>query len=131
MGNKPVVQEAAGQPLIVFWGRGFTQLLFAVTHEADDTDPMRLTFIAAATTVLPIPALAAGSTQPTWQTTPQGQLVLRAFRNAPYPHPSRAQRFKGRATTFPADPHYTDSTIGIFIPSGYAPGDAVDYVVHF
>src|SRR5947209_738180 len=66
---------------------------------------------------------SAQATQPSWQTTPQGQLVLRPFPHAPYPHPSREHGFKGRATTYPADPHYVDSTVAIFIPAGYIDGD--------
>jgi hypothetical protein len=65
--------------------------------------------------------------QPEWQKTPEGQLILRPFQNAPYPHPSRTNGFK----SFPADPHYIDSTVGILIPAGYREGEAVDYVVHF
>src|SRR5579864_7706619 len=71
------------------------------------------------------------ATQPAWQSTVRGQLILRSFRNAPYPHASREAGFKGRATTYPAFPHYTDSTVGIFIPTGYRPGETVDYIVHF
>jgi len=65
--------------------------------------------------------------QPAWQNVPEGQLILRPFKNAPYPHSSREHGFKD----FPREPHYTDSTVGIFIPAGYRAGDAVDYVVHF
>jgi hypothetical protein len=82
------------------------------------------------TITLPL-ASWAQATQPSWQTTPHGQLILRPFPHAPYPHPSREHGFKGRSTTYPADPHYTDSTVGIFIPAGYVQRDAVDYVVHF
>jgi hypothetical protein len=71
------------------------------------------------------------TTQPSWQHLPQGELILRPFANAPYPHPSREHGFKGRATTYPADPHYVDSTVGVFVPAGYATADTVDYVVHF
>jgi hypothetical protein len=73
----------------------------------------------------------AQTTQPAWQAIPDGQLILRPFANAPYPHASREAGFKGRATTYPKEPHYTDSTVGVFIPAGYVAGDRVDYVVHF
>ena len=76
-------------------------------------------------------ALGAQTTAPAWRKLPQGELILRPFANAPYPHPSRAEGFKSKRTTYPADPHYLDSTVGIFIPAGYVPGDTVDYVVHF
>jgi len=72
------------------------------------------------------------STQPTWQQTEFGQLILRPFASAPYPHASRDAGFKGREKEFPRDPHYTDSTVGIFIPSHFvARDDAVHFVVYF
>src|SRR5436190_22370151 len=73
----------------------------------------------------------AQTSRPVWQKTADGMLILRPFQNAPYPHPSRKDGFNGKSTTYPADPHYTDSTVGIFIPAGYSPGETVDYVVHF
>jgi hypothetical protein len=76
-------------------------------------------------------AALAQSSKPTWQTTPYGQLILRPFANAPYPHASRENGFKGSSTTYPREPHYVDSTVGIFIPRDYAAGETVDYVVHF
>jgi hypothetical protein len=76
------------------------------------------------------PALAQTS-KPTWQKSPLGELILRPFDSAPYPHQSRENGFKSKTTTYPAESHYMDSTVGIFIPEGYVPGDTVDYVVHF
>ena len=76
-------------------------------------------------------SVSGQATQPVWQNLPQGQLILRPFVNAPYPHPSREEGFKGRGTMYPKDPHYVDSTVGIFVPAGYTPGATVDYVVHF
>jgi hypothetical protein len=62
-----------------------------------------------------------------WKKTEHGEMILRPFEHAPYPHPSRDQGFRN----FPHEPHYVDSTVGIFIPSHFKPGDTVDYVVHF
>src|SRR5205085_9184519 len=95
-------------------------------RRCDMTRPLTFSiFVLISTTLM------AQTTHPSWQKTPQGQLILRPFANAPYPHPSRANGFKYKSTTYPADPHYVDSTVGIFIPDGYEPGDTVDYVVHF
>ena len=80
-------------------------------------------FIAA------MPATAQ-SAAPEWQKTPEGDVILRPFANAPYPHKSRENGFKGRETSFGSE-HYTDSTVGIVIPTGYTPGDSVNYIVHF
>ena len=79
------------------------------------------------TAVVALAGNSFGQTKPAWQQLPEGQLILRPFENAPYPHSSRENGFKN----FPRDPHYVDSTVGIFIPADYQPGDAVDYIVHF
>ena len=72
-------------------------------------------------------AAASAATQSTWRDTPEGQLILRPFKTAPYPHASREDGFKN----FPKDPHYVDSTVGVFVPKTFKPGDTVDLVVHF
>ncbi len=82
-----------------------------------------VTFIAAM-------SLTAHAADPTWSKTPEGDIILRPFANAPYPHKSRENGFKGSSKTFGPE-HYTDSTVGIVIPKGYVPSDRVDYVVHF
>lgn len=76
-----------------------------------------------------MPASANGA-EAQWQKTPEGDVILRPFANAPYPHKSREGGFKGGKTAYGPE-HYTDSTVGIVVPAGYTPGDAVDYVVHF
>jgi hypothetical protein len=82
---------------------------------------------------IPLTTQAAPAAPPTgapWQKTPEGDVILRPFANAPYPHKSRENGFKGSKTTYGPE-HYADSTVGIVIPAGYQPGDRVDYVVHF
>jgi hypothetical protein len=74
--------------------------------------------------------LFAQSSQPVWETDSNGQLILRPFPHAPYPHESRKDGYKNDIV-FPYVGHYDDSTIGIFIPADYHPGDVVNYVVHF
>lgn len=82
--------------------------------------------------ILPLLCLAAApATQPQWSHSPAGDILLRPFAAAPYPHLSRENGFSSSNGTFPKDPHYNDSTVGIVIPPGYVPGDTVDYVVHF
>jgi hypothetical protein len=73
---------------------------------------------------------AADAAAAQWQKTPEGDVILRPFANAPYPHKSRENGFKGSKTTYGPE-HYADSTVGIVIPAEYRPGDRVDYVVHF
>jgi hypothetical protein len=65
------------------------------------------------------------------QTTPEGELILRSFKNAPYPHKSRDNGFTISGKTFDAATHYSDNTVGIFIPAGFRPGETTDFVVHF
>lgn len=75
--------------------------------------------------------MADSTTQPVWIKTDQGELILRSFENAPYPHASRKDGWKYKEQFFPADKHYSDSTIGIFIPSTFKASNKVDLVVHF
>jgi hypothetical protein len=72
-------------------------------------------------------ALAAQTSQPAWTELEGGQLILRPFASAPFPHKSRENGYKN----FPREPHYTDATVGIFIPRDYKPGEVVNYVVYF
>ena len=74
---------------------------------------------------------ASGGAADTWISSPEGQTLLRPFRGAPYPHSSRENGYTYDGKFFAAATHYSDSTVGIFIPAGYRPADTVDYVVHF
>lgn len=47
---------------------------------------------------------------------PAGRTFLQPFASAPYPHAGRP---------------YRDSTVGIYVPAHYRPGETTDYVVHF
>jgi len=60
-----------------------------------------------------------------------GRLIVTQFVNAPFPHPSRATGFKWGHDFFPADKHYTDSTVVIFIPKDFRAGKQLNFVVHF
>ncbi len=66
-----------------------------------------------------------------WVPAAGGSLLLRSFSNAPYPHESRSGGWKSKGRTFTAARHYSDSTVGLFIPDTFRPGDSVDFVVHF
>ena len=60
-----------------------------------------------------------------------GRLIVTQFVTAPFPHSSRADGHKYQDKFFPADKHYSDSTVAIFIPKGCREGKRVDVVVHF
>lgn len=75
--------------------------------------------------------LLAQSSRPVWEESQYGQLILRPFAHAPYPHASRMNGHQYNDEFFPYKGHYDDATVGIFIPKDYKPGRTVNYVVHF
>ena len=59
-----------------------------------------------------------------------GQLLKLQLSSAPFPHPRRATGHTYGKQFFPAEKHYNDSTVAVFIPGGFRSTDAVDFVVH-
>jgi len=59
-----------------------------------------------------------------------GELLYTRLSSAPFPHPRRVSGHTYGNQQFPADKHYSDSSVAIFIPKGYRQSDAVDIVVH-
>jgi methylmalonyl-CoA mutase cobalamin-binding subunit len=84
----------------------------------------------AAVVMLSISAFAQTS-QPAWEKNELGELILRPFDHAPYPHASRDKGYQGRSKFYEKAGHYDDSTVGVFVPASFAPGEAVNYVVFF
>jgi hypothetical protein len=66
-----------------------------------------------------------------WQSSPEGVTLLRSFTNSPYPHASRSSGYTYDGKYFSAADHYSDSTIGIFVPASFRPSAEIHYVVHF
>lgn len=66
-----------------------------------------------------------------WKRSDEGDLALVPFRSAPFPHKSRENGFKTATKVYPKDPHYTDSTVGVFVPKNFKPGRSINFVVHF
>jgi len=60
-----------------------------------------------------------------------GELIVTPFASAPFPHPQRADGHKYKDQLFPADKHYQDSTVAIFIPKGFRETGRIDFVIHF
>jgi hypothetical protein len=60
-----------------------------------------------------------------------GTLLLTNLVSAPFPHPARAAGHRYHDQFFSAEEHYSDSTVAIFVPKDFRPGDTVDFVVHF
>jgi hypothetical protein len=61
----------------------------------------------------------------------QGRLIISHFSSAPFPHPARAEGHRYKEENFPADKHYADNTVALFIPKGFRETGQVDFVVHF
>lgn len=90
----------------------------------------------AASCVLAFALAAASNLSPAasdgeWTTDERGQLLLATFKNAPYPHPSRVTGHKRGEQTFPAAEHYSDSTVAVFIPTGWRDDGPPDLVYYF
>jgi hypothetical protein len=62
---------------------------------------------------------------------PAGELIVTQLVSAPFPHPKRAAGHKYNNQFFPAQEHYSDSTVAIFIPKGFRETGTVDFIVHF
>ncbi|MHC1737448.1 MAG: hypothetical protein AB9882_05515 [Ignavibacteriaceae bacterium] len=60
-----------------------------------------------------------------------GRLIKIRLSTAPFPHPFRSAGHTYKKTTYPADIHYSDNSVAIFIPKGFNPDDAVDFVFYF
>jgi hypothetical protein len=60
-----------------------------------------------------------------------GDVIWLNLSTAPFPHPKRAEGHTYNGKTFPADIHYSDSSVMVFIPNGFKEGKKVDFVVHF
>jgi hypothetical protein len=60
-----------------------------------------------------------------------GQIIFTQLPSAPFPHPARAEGKTRDGKVYPADKHYSDNHVAIFIPKGFRPGNKVDFVVHF
>lgn len=60
-----------------------------------------------------------------------GDLVFTPFATAPFPHPSRAAGRTYRDVVYPAEKHYSDNTVALFIPADYRGRGRVDFVIHF
>jgi hypothetical protein len=54
-----------------------------------------------------------------WEKSELGETAFVPMKSAPFPHPSRDKGYTANKVTFPRDPHYSDSTVGLFIPRVY------------
>ncbi|HTP13603.1 MAG TPA: hypothetical protein VMM37_08225 [Bacteroidota bacterium] len=80
--------------------------------------------------LLVIPSFVAAQT-PEQRPNPYGELFIAQFSSAPFPHPLRTQGHTYDGVLYSPEEHYCDSSVAMFIPNGYKPGDRVDLVFHF
>ena len=60
-----------------------------------------------------------------------GELLIPQFSSSPFPHPQRGSGHTYNKQTFPADQHYGDSSVAIFIPTGFKPTKSIDLIIYF
>ncbi len=60
-----------------------------------------------------------------------GTTIVTTSDHAMFPHPKRANGHAYEGRTYPADPHYSDQTVVIFVPKGFRPGETTDIVFYF
>ena len=60
-----------------------------------------------------------------------GELLVTQLSSAPFPHPMRSAGRTYGTRFFPADKHYNDSSVAIFIPKNFKQSRKIDIVVHF
>lgn len=87
----------------------------------------RADFLAAAGATIAAAAIPPQTTQ-----IPGGKTFVVPFATAPYPHASRAQGHTYDKVLYSAAEHYSNSSVGIFVPDGWHAVDgSADVVVHF
>ncbi len=71
-----------------------------------------------------------------WRTTTStsgtiiGESLTVRMKSAPFPHPKRAQGHTYDGKSYPAEQHYRDSSVMIFLPKSFHAAKTLDVVVH-
>ncbi len=60
-----------------------------------------------------------------------GQLIKVGFSTAPFPHSERINGHTYKKQKYPADVHYSDSSVAIFIPKNFNEKNKTDFVFYF
>jgi len=68
--------------------------------------------------------------QPIQPFSEYGELLKTQLSSAPFPHPLRDRGHTYGKQFYPKEKHYNDSSVALFIPKGFRPTNAVDFVVH-
>src|SRR2546430_5485639 len=75
--------------------------------------------------------LSSRAEKPSTNYADQGELIIAHLDSAPFPHPKRADGHQYRKKLYTARDHYSDNSVGIFIPKGFRETGKIDLVVHF
>jgi len=73
----------------------------------------------------------AGAQPLTERYTDLGTMIVTTSPFAMFPHEKRAKGYTYQGKSYPADVHYCDSTVAIFVPKGFRARDATDLVFYF
>jgi hypothetical protein len=60
-----------------------------------------------------------------------GTMIVTTSAYTMFPHEKRAQGHTYEGKSYPADVHYSDRTVAIFVPKGFRAGDATNLVFYF
>jgi hypothetical protein len=62
---------------------------------------------------------------------PFGSVLKMQLSSAPFPHAARRNGYRHEDLYYPPEQHYSDSSVKVFVPSGFSPGSSVDLVFFF
>ncbi|HYW85102.1 MAG TPA: hypothetical protein VFB30_17705, partial [Spirochaetia bacterium] len=65
------------------------------------------------------------------QRSPSGDILRMRLASAPFPDPRRQNGYTFEDTTYPADPHYVDSSVAVLVPPGFRSNGPVNLVFFF
>lgn len=87
-----------------------------------------LSALAVCANAVAAPADSAKAIQ--WEKSDEGETAYVEMKSAPFPHASRENGFTYHQTKFPREPHYSDSTVGLFIPRGFQRRSQVNLLIY-
>jgi hypothetical protein len=87
----------------------------------------RIVLSLAVLSVLPVILVSQNSSA---RFAEYGELIITQLSSAPFPHPRRAAGRMYQNQLYPADKHFSDSSVALFIPRGFRKTEAVDLVIH-
>lgn len=88
--------------------------------------------IARASTLVVLLASGPAGAQPLSERYADlGTMIVTTSPFTMFPHEKRAKGHTYEGKSYPADLHYSDSTVAIFVPKGFRTGDATDLVFYF